>query len=67
MPANSKHYEFMVRCLARAAHSDSEEERQVLLAMARSFERGDIQLQKSLSMIAESRELLWRLDQDDRF
>jgi hypothetical protein len=66
MPKDSKHYEFMVRCLERAAKTASQDERQMLLAMARSFERGDVQLQKSLLMIAESRELLLRLDEDDR-
>src|SRR5262245_40255734 len=65
MPKDSKHHEFMVRCLERAAKTASDDERQMLLATARPFERGDIQLQKSLLMIAESRELLLRLDQDD--
>jgi hypothetical protein len=63
MPKDSKHHQFMVRCLERAAKAASQDEREMLLAMARSFERCDIQLQKSLLMIADSRELLLRLDQ----
>ena len=45
MPKDSKHHELMVRCLERAAKTASQDERQMLLAMARSFERGDVQLQ----------------------
>lgn len=39
----------------------------MLLARPRSFERADVQLRRSLRTIAESRELLWRLDQNDCF
>jgi hypothetical protein len=66
IPKASTHYEFMLRCLEGAASAACEHDRQTLLAMASSFERGDIQLQKSLLMIAESWELLWRLGEDDR-
>lgn len=58
----SQYYEFMHRCLERATAAASEEQRERLLAMLKTFARGDIHVQKSLSMIAESWELLWRLD-----
>jgi hypothetical protein len=62
---DSTDYEFMIRCLQGAANAASEAEWQMLLARARSFERADVQLRRRT--IAESRQLLWRLDQNDSF
>jgi hypothetical protein len=40
IPKASTHYEFMLRCLEGAASAACEHDRQTLLAMASSFERG---------------------------
>jgi hypothetical protein len=59
----SKHLEYARRCLDLADLSSNELERAELLQRAYTFARGDEQLQKSRLVIAESRELLARIEQ----
>jgi hypothetical protein len=57
----SKHIEYMEWCLERAAAA-SGEEREALVQLAASFQRCAVQIERSMSLIAESRALLAEID-----
>ena len=58
-PPGSRHREYARKCLDLA--DTIEADRAALLDMAKSFERGAVQIERSRKLIAESRELLERM------